>query len=314
MFHRFRIITIAGSLALAGLGLKTTLSSPSAPTIPATRLQQNLPPPSEAEIHERTQKLISAQHKDDMLLEQYERIERHVSRTGGANPQVLEDKTYRVVPTGSGTLKILLKNGDKPVNPAEYRKQLLAWRNVLEIMLNPDDPRAKAALAKSEKRKRDRAELVDAARDAFLSVWLGRERVNGRLVDIVELHPNPNFHSRSTLEEAMTHITAKIWVDLDTNQLARGEAHVTRDISFGGGILGKLYRGGVFSMDQAELAPDVWLPTRYQYDFMGRKFLFMFEEHQYIEVSHYRLVGTPRQALALVQSELESGRVFTGDP
>jgi hypothetical protein len=128
------------------------------------------------------------------------------------------------------------------------------------------------------------------------------------------LDPNPSFHPHSIFQDAMTHITAKLWVDREQIQLARAEAHVMRDISFGGGILGKLYRGGVFSFQQAEVSPGVWLPTRYQYDFMGRKFLFTFEEHQYIEASQYRHDGLPKQALALVESEIASGKVVNGDP
>jgi hypothetical protein len=113
---------------------------------------------------------------------------------------------------------------------------------------------------------------------------------------------------------ALAHVSAKIWVDHTADQLVRGEARVTNDISFGGGILGKLYRGGVVSMEQAEVAPGVWLPTRYQYDFAGRKFLFPFEEHQLIEVSRYRRVGPPQEALALVQDELAHGKPFLTDP
>jgi hypothetical protein len=112
----------------------------------------------------------------------------------------------------------------------------------------------------------------------------------------------------------MSHVSAKIWVDRDSNQMVRGEAHILRDISFGGGILGKLYRGGTFSMDQAEVAPGIWLPTDYQYDFSGRKFLFSFEENQTIEASHYRRVGPPKEALAIVQDDLATGKIFSVDP
>ena len=67
------------------------------------------------------------------------------------------------------------------------------------------------------------------------------------------------------------------------------------------GFLGKLYRGGVFYMEQEEVAPGIWLPTRYQYDFTARKFLFMYEQHQYVEARQYRRVGPPKQALALAK-------------
>ena len=93
-----------------------------------TRTQaQDWPAPSEAELKARAQKLIANQHRNDRALEEYERVEHQVSRTGGDYPRVLEDRTFRVVPTGSGTMKLLLKTDGKPVDPAEYRKQLQAW-------------------------------------------------------------------------------------------------------------------------------------------------------------------------------------------
>ncbi|MFZ3217221.1 MAG: hypothetical protein WA192_14285 [Candidatus Acidiferrales bacterium] len=271
-------------------------------------------PPSDAEVAERARRLLENQHHNDEALEQYERIERHVDRTGGATPRVLDDKTYRVVPTGTGTMKLLLKVGDLPVDPAEYHKELIAWRDLLEQMLKPDDWRTKSAYAKWQKRKDERKELVDTTVEAFLTKWDGRDTRNGHVCDVYELSPNPNFHPRSILQDVLTRVTAKIWVDRDSDELLRGEAHVTRDISFGGGILGKLYRGGVFFMEQAEVAPGIWLPMRYQYDFTARKFLFTFEEHQSIEASQYRRVGPPKQALALAESELASGKSVYGDP
>ena len=271
-------------------------------------------PPTDAETAARAKELLEHQHSNDEALEQYERVERHVDRTGGAAPRVLDDKTYRVVPTGTGTMKLLLKDGDRPVDPAEYRKQLVAWKELLELMLKPEDSRTKAAYAKWQKRKADRRELVAASVDAFLTKWDGQEMRNGRVCDVYELQPNPKFHPRSLVQDILTRVTAKIWVDRDTNQLARGEAHVMRDISFGGGILGKLYRGGVFYMEQEEVTPGIWEATRYQYDFTARKFLFTFEQHQYIEARQYRHVGPPKQALAIAQSELASGKAPYGDP
>jgi hypothetical protein len=335
MSRLFSFSNIGASLALAGLTiwpgpsqLERSVAFDAAASTPEPVTQNDvvirpgsLQPsslqsqaPSDAEIRERAQKLVENQHRDDAAIDEYERIEHHADRTAGANPRVLEDKLYRVVPTGTGSLKILLKQDNKLTDPVLYRQQLQTWRELLELALKPDDPRAKLAYSKWQKKRTDRADLVDAAREAFLTKWMGQETLNGRPCDVFELDPNPNFHPHSIFQEAMTHITAKIWVDHEKVQLARAEAHVMRDISFGGGILGKLYRGGVFSFEQTEITPDIWLPARYQYDFMGRKFLFTFEEHQYIETSQYRHDGLPKQALALVEGEIATGKVVNGDP
>lgn len=261
--------------------------------------------PSESEITLRAQKLIANQHKDDEALSQYERIEHHQDLTGGPNPRMIDDKVYRIVPTGTGTLRILLKDNGTPTDPAEYRRQLQSWEDVLQLMLNPNDSRAKTAYDKYNRRNHQRAELVDAIVESFTAKWLGHEIRNAHSCDVFELTPKPDFHPHTMLQEALSHITAKIWVS-DSDQLLRGEAHIMRDISFGGGILGKVYRGGIFSMEQNEIVPGVWEPTRYQYDFGGRKFLFAFDEHQVVEASHYRRVGPPQQALVVVENELAS--------
>ncbi len=270
--------------------------------------------PSADEMRQRTDALIANQHRDDQALEQYQRVEHQVDRTGGANGRVLEDRTYRIIPTGAGNQKILLVENGKRVDPTAYFQQMRTLEDTLRTLSNPDDPKGKAALAKREKRGREQAEFVDAAKDAYIPKWLGISIVSGHTCDVFELDPNPSFKPHSILQDAFSHAIAKVWVDRESNQLVRGEARVISDVSFGGGILGKLYKGGMVTMDQAEVAPGIWLPTRYQYDFSGRKFLFSFEEHQVIDVSRYRRVGPPREALLIVQDELASGKPFVEDP
>lgn len=321
MSKRFVISILSYALALASLapaadsrpGAYPQAGQPSgSPAGPQEKPQGQAP--SDDEIRARSQKLLAKQHGNDDALELYERVERHVDRTGGTDPRTLEDRTYRIVPTGGGNTKIVLRDEGKAADPAAYNRQLRTLADLLETMADPNDPKAKAAYAKREKRQRERAQFLDAMKDAFLPKWLGSETCNGHACDVIELNPNPNFRPRSMFQDALSHVNAKIWVDHDTNQMARGEAHVTSDISFGGGILGKLYRGGVVSMEQAEVAPGVWLPTRYQYDFSGRKFLFSFQQHQVIEVIRYRRVGRPKEALQIVQNELASGKPFGEDP
>lgn len=317
MFMRLAISILIATLVPAGLAPApgpqlATLSRASVQFASSAVSPEQAP--SDEELRARAQRVITNQHNDDLALEVYERVERYLDRTADAEPRTIEDRTYRVVPTGGGTFKILLRDDGKRTEPTEYRRQLQTWENVLEMMVRPNDPKAKAAYDKYEKRKRERAQFVEATKDAFLPKWIGRDTYNGHLCDVVELNPNPQFHPRSMFQSALAHVTAKIWVDHDADQLVRGEARVTNDISFGGGILGKLYRGGVVSMEQAEVAPGIWLPTRYQYDFAGRKFLFPFEEHQLIDVSHYHRVGRPQEALAMARDELTSGKSFTIDP
>jgi hypothetical protein len=315
--RRSPVLILIAMLAMTGVVLAAG-PRPAAPS--QTKLQAGSPASSQAlplsddELRVRTQKLLANQHSDDDTLELYDRVERHIDRTGGPSPRTIDDKTYRVVPTGMGNTKILLHEEGKPTDASAYAHQLQTLEDLLKTMANPDDPRAKAADAKFQKRMHERAQFVDAASEAYTAKWVARETWNGRECDVIALDPNPKFQPRSMFQDAFAHTTAKLWVDRQAIQIVHAEAHVTSDISFGGGILGKLYRGSVVSMDQAEIAPGIWLPTHYQYDFAGRKFLFSFDQHQIIDVSRYRRIGPPREALQSVQNELSSGKTFSEDP
>ena len=315
ILKRVAISSAASSIVLAGLVLGTVwppianLSGNS-----AAEPQVHGQPPSEVEMRARTEKLMANQHADDQALELYQRIERHVDRSGDTSDRIIDDRTYRVVPTGAGTQKILLRDADKPVDSASYGREMRALADLLRTMADPNNPKATAALAKRQKRERERVEFVDAMKEAFLSKWLTADTKNGRECDVFELDPNPDFHPHSMFQNVLTHVTAKIWVDRESDQLVWGEAHVMSDISVGGGVLGKVYRGSRISMAQEEVAPGIWLPTHYQYDFTGRKFLFSFQEHETIDVSHYHRVGPPKEALAIVEGELASGKTLGVDP
>ena len=299
-------ILLLASLFLSVLPAAISVNAQAAHTANSS-LESGSQRPTDAQVRERREKLIANQHADDEALNYYERIERHVERTGGTEPRVLSDRTYRVVPTGGGTMKILVRDQGAAVSNADYVRQLRQWRDVLEMMSTPGSSKGATARSKYERRERERSDFVDATVSAFIPKWLDRETYAGRSCDVFELDPNPAFRPKTMFESGLAHVYAKIWVDRESYQLVRAEAWVTSDISFIAGIAGKVYQGSKVEIEQAEVAHGIWLPTHYEYDFGGRKFLFPFAQHETIDVSHYHRDGPPSQALASVKSELASG-------
>jgi tetratricopeptide (TPR) repeat protein len=262
--------------------------------------------PSDAELKALGDRIINALHNNDTAMDEYERIEHH-AMVSGSDRHVVDDKTFRVVPTGTGTLRLLVKENGKPVDAEMYQKQLRDWEQVLEIAINPKDSRQQAAYGKWQKKMKERRDAVEAARQAFHTTWAGRETRNGRSVAVLALEPNPSYVAQTMLENVLTHTRMKIWVDEASGNIVHADAEIIRDVPFGGGLLGKLYRGARFSIDTAEIAHGFWAPTRVQYDYTGRKFLFVFEAHEVTETTRYRRDGPPAQALALVRDELAHG-------
>ena len=303
-------LALAGRAGAQGAARKPDAAKP-APQAPSQTAQSGAL--TEDQVHALAERVIAAQHGDDVALEEFERIERHTVYSGSSR-RVTDDKIYRVVPTGTGTLKLLTKDGATQVDPNLYRKQLRDWEQVLQIAVNPNDSREQAVYAKWQKRLKERKDLVDAARKAFRVTSTGQEMRYGHLCDILVLEPNPGFVPHSMPENVFTGARAKIWIDNATGHILHGEADIIRDVSFGAGILGKLYRGGHFSLDNSEVAPGVWLPARVQFDYSARKFLFTFETHEVTETSHYRRLGRPDKALAAVREELARGAPVPADP
>jgi hypothetical protein len=268
------------------------------------------PGPTREQIHSLFARMVENQHRDDRALEEFERIEHVVSRKDGENSEIIADRTDRVFPSGTGIMRLQTAQSNPPVSPELHRRQLQYAVNALDLYLHPNE-RLKQDLIKFEKRRRDRAELLDTSLAAFRATWVGRETrpesmgVHGsRTLAKFLLTPNPDYRATTRLTATFEHVRAVIWVDESQAQMVRLEGDIASDITFGGGIVGKVYHGGHFVMEQSEVAPGIWLPTHYNYDVDGRKFLFGFGIHERTEVTNYRRVGPPAQSIEIIRNEL----------
>ena len=306
-------VVVATSLAPHAFSARPRHQQPQASATSPQVLDQT--PLTPDQIHDLLSRVIANQHHNDAVLDTYERLEHHVERQGAPSGPVTVDKLYRVVPTGSGTLKLLIKVNGRSVAPADYQRQLRDWEGVLEVAVHPDDPRQISVLAKQQKKLKDRERLINSVSKAYVIAWLGREVRDGRVVEKLRLNPDPAYQPHGDSTDWLVHARVIIWIDPAAAQLVHANADIIRDISIGAGILGKVYHGGHFIMSQAPVAPGIWEPSFYQYDISGRKFLFTFQVHEVTSLSHYRLIGSPVQALAIVRDDLaRCCSTVAGDP
>ena len=266
------------------------------------------PAPSPDQIHALIVRAIQNQHRDDQALQEFERIERKIARSG-ENADITTDITERILPSGTGNIKLKMAEHGVPIASDLYRAELEFAVNAFDLAIHPND-RYKEDLAKYERRRRDRSDLVDTAMKAFRITWAGRETrtdSNGPHTFIkFLLDPNPDYEPINRFAASFQHVHAVLWVDEAQAQFARLEGDVASDIPFAGGIAGKVYRGGHVVMEQEEVAPGVWLPTVYTYDVDGRKFLFAFGLHERTEITRYRRIGPPSQAIGVVRNDLNN--------
>lgn len=301
---------VAWWVALAGLVL--LWATPSARSLPGDQdaIITSNPSPADQQIRSLIARAVENQHKDDHAIEEFERIEHVVTRKPGENSGTPTDRTDRILFSGTGTMKLQVAENGSPVSQDMYRRELQYAVGALDLAIHPNE-RYKQDLVKFQKRRRDEAEFIDTASKAFRMTWAGRETRSdpyapggSRTLDKFLLEPDPNYKPTNRLAVTFEHVRATLWVDEAQAQFARIEGAITSDITFAGGIAGKIYHGGHFVMEQSEVAPGVWLPTLYTYDVDGRKFLFGFGVHERTEVTHYRRVGEPAQAIEVIRNEL----------
>jgi hypothetical protein len=262
------------------------------------------PAPTPAQIHALFMRAIENQHRNEKLQdEEFERTERVITHKDGSSSEVASDHTARVLPTGTGIMRIDIPMDHSAASMEAYSRDLRQAIAAYELAIHPND-REKEDLIKFEKRRRERTELLDNAGKAFRATWAGRETHGSRTFEKFLLEPNPDYRPTTRFGSVFEHVHAAIWIDEQETQMARIDADIDSDIAFGGGILGKVYRGGHIVMEQQEVEPGIWMPTLFTYDVDGRRFLFGFGVHERTEISAYRRLGPPEQAIEIIRKEL----------
>jgi hypothetical protein len=249
-------------------------------------------------------RVISNQRKNEEAGDIYERIERLEIRKSPSDPAISAVKVTRVIPSGTGMYHIPLGLDGQPTDPAAYRHDLENLEKALALAVS-DSRSQRDALEKFAKKKKDRNELIDSTRTAFLFTFVAREPRGGLMLSKYAMEPNPAFKPTSRLSTVFTKVHGSIWIDEESGELARIEGEVTEDISVGL-FLAKVYKGSHFMQERYEYMPGLWLASFSQYDFDGRKFFSSFSIHERTFYSNYRYIGPPKQALAAIRKELGS--------
>ncbi len=256
-------------------------------------------------------RVIANQKKNDEGQGIYERIERLEARKGpaGSPPEV---KISRAIPAGTGVDHIPVGPDGKPTDPAAYRAELEKLERSL-VWASEDGRAQRDAYEKIAKKQKERADLIDATRTAFLYTFVSTEPRADRLLTKYRMEPNPAYKATSRATSIFAKVRGYIWIDEAAGQLARVEVEVTDDISIGG-FLAKVYKGSHLMQERYEMAPGIWLPSYAQYDFDGRRLFVSFAIHERTFYTQYRRIGPPKEALAAVRAELGKPNSASADP
>jgi hypothetical protein len=317
------LFVICGAASLAPMLPATQDSSPTpnapqaqyAPQVqvqPSVEAASEAPPPSEEERRALLERVIANQKKDDLAQYTYERLERLEAQKGTSGAQSPEVKISRAVPAGTGIDRIPVGPDGKPLDAAAYHAELEKLERALSWAAQ-EGRAQRDAYEKIARKQKERSDLIDATRTAFLYTFVAREKRGERILEKYQLAPNPAYHATSRATSMFAKVRGYVWIDEDAAQVARAEMEVTDDISIGG-FLAKVYKGSHFMQERYEMVPGLWFATYSQYDFEGRRLFVSFGIHERTSYSQYRRIGTPKEALQAIRAELGKTDSANADP
>jgi hypothetical protein len=269
------------------------------------------PPQTEAEKAELLDRVLTNQKKSDVAMNLYERVERVETRKN-ATDRSSESKTSRVIPAGTGVDHLPIGPDGNPTDPDAYHTELIKLEKALSWAAD-DGHAQRDAYDKLAKKQKERDELIDATKTAFIYTLVGTETRDGRVLYKYDMEPNPAFKPNSRATSIFAKVRGSVWIDPVAAQLARIDGEVTGDINVGL-FLAKIYKGSHFMQERYEMLPGLWMPSFSQYDFDGRKFFSAISIHERTFYSQYRRIGPPKEALAFIRAELSKSGPPVSEP
>ncbi len=154
-----------------------------------------------------------------------------------------------VIETKDGQLaRTLLING-QPLTPEQRSADEARMKKLV------DDPSERAKRDKRAKDDEEKAvQMFKAIPDAFIFKYVGAENGQVRL----SFFPNPHYDPPTRELQVFRSMSGMLWIDRAALRMTRLDGSLFEDVTFGWGLLGRLNKGGAFSVSQSRVADDHW--------------------------------------------------------
>jgi hypothetical protein len=154
-----------------------------------------------------------------------------------------------VIDTKDGQIaRTLLING-QPLTPEQRSADESRMKKLVE------DPSERAKRDKRAREDEDKGvQMFKAIPDAFIFKYEGAENGQVRL----SFFPNPHYNAPTRELQIFRSMSGMMWIDRAALRMSRLDGSLFEDVTFGWGLLGRLNKGGTFSVAQSRVADDHW--------------------------------------------------------
>lgn len=90
----------------------------------------------------------------------------------------------------------------------------------------------------------------------------------------LSFRPNPRYPAHSIEARIFHAMSGDLWIETRSLHLSRLEGHLTENVDFGWGLLGRLYQGGWFVLARRQVSGTDWKTAQLEIHMTGRALLF----------------------------------------
>ncbi len=167
------------------------------------------------------------------------------------------DTTRENIESKQGGVARLVERDGKPISAAEDA----AERTRLQAALNAPDDFLRHHKHDQEFR-RYALDLIRQMPTAMIYTYApGQPQPGGNSSRqiVLDFQPDPKYHSPAMVDDLLTGIAGRLWIDAASERLTRAEAHVVRPVNIGWGMVGHIYPGGTMEFEQMDAGGGRWV-------------------------------------------------------
>ena len=172
------------------------------------------------------------------------------------------DKTFEVTMLyGSPYERLIAVNGRNLTGARQKEEQEKYEKAVAERQRESADKRSQRIAKYQAERKRDHT-LIQQMMTAFDFRLLGKRSLNGYRVYVLSATPRQGYKPPDRDSQVLTGMEGTLWIDRDTFQWVKVEAHVIHPVSIYG-FLAEVEPGTSFEVEKRPVAGNIWMASHY---------------------------------------------------
>ena len=241
----------------------------------------------QANVETIIQRSVQANQRDWDADPQFDFTERDQEKGGS--------KTYEVTMLfGSPYQRLVAVNG-RPVGSSKKAEEQKKFEEAVKERRSETPEKRSARIAKFEAdRKRDHT-MLEQLTKAFDFRLLGNQNLKGHRVYVLEAKPRKDYHPPNRDSQVLPGMEGKLWIDRDSFQWVRVEAHVMHPVRIEG-IVAEVEPGTQFELEKTPVSGDVWLSQHYAMRSNARVlFLVPHRTQEDVTYSNYHKSSGPPQ-------------------